>query len=257
MDYKEASEHLGKRSRRKLANHTYLERIPFSSPVIDSNGPGVITVRLHNTNIIIYYPKRTVLDTGSWQTMTTRDRLNRYMPAPFSIVQDKGIWYVHQDGWQGPRLCVFKDGLTITHASKILHGGKIGQTDKKVAALRRKVAKYAKAFITALQAGKVPAPSNGDCWHCLMTVTSPEADKGKRLGEAGGGKGDHILSHIKENYFVPSLLTRAMEKAGCGPAWLWGLQAKWEGKRDLDKWHLSQFARWIRRYCYEQLELAR
>ena len=198
-----------------------------------------------------------MFNSDGWKTTTTKDRLNRFCPLPYSITQDNGNWYITQDDWQGPRLCVFKDGMVITASGKITHAGKIGTEDKRILAIRRKVAKYAKAFVTALEAGKVPQPSDGDCWYCCLRVTSPEKDKDKALGEVLGDPSDHILNHMKQSYFVPSLLIRAMEKAGVGPGYFWNLQAHWEGKRPLSKWEVKQFACWIRRYCYAQLGLVR
>lgn len=248
--YKEASEMLGKRTHRKLANNTYLELHPQPEPAR-------IAVRLHDTDIITFYPRRVVLNSGGWKTPTTKDRLNRFMPEPYHIIQEKGLWYVYLRDWQGKRLCIFRDGMVITGTGKILHAGKIGAEDKKLLSLRSKVSKYAAAFVAALQSGDVPKPSSGDCWYCSLSVTSPEKDKGKTLGEACSKDCGHIISHIEESYFVPSLLIRAMEKVGAGPGWYWDLQAKWEGKRALDKWHLSKYRRWIKRYCFSQLGLVR
>lgn len=71
--YSEADALLGKRASKKLENNTYLVR----------SGPDTISVRLHNTHIITFDRNggRVHLSTGGWNTVTTRDRLNRYMPA--------------------------------------------------------------------------------------------------------------------------------------------------------------------------------
>lgn len=86
------------------------------------------------------------------------------------------------------------------------------ETRRKVAnnTLKRKIAAFTKGYMAAFMAGDVPAPSGGDCWFCLMTVTNGNG-AGKGLGEASHDT-DHILSHIEQKYYVPSLLNRAVKR---------------------------------------------
>lgn len=72
-------------------------------------------------------------------------------------------------------------------------------------ALRRRIRKYAEAYTTALKAGKVPKPGAGDCFFCQL-----RSQDGKTMGEAFNDPG-HIREHIRERYYVPSLLLRAVE----------------------------------------------
>jgi hypothetical protein len=79
--------------RRKLANNTYL---------IDNGKRRA--VRLHSTDILTEIgPGRLRVDTGGWDTMTTRDRLERF--SNLRVWRDKGITYV--DGHK------LRDGMTI------------------------------------------------------------------------------------------------------------------------------------------------
>lgn len=94
--------------RRKLENNTYLER----------RGPDAIAVLLHNTDIVTYYSDgRTGLYTGGWFTMTTKDRMNYYLPR-----------HIHVDGKVDTRRTVHHaDSWTVFNAA----------TDRKIEFGRR------------------------------------------------------------------------------------------------------------------------
>ena len=82
MKYKEAINLIKNRSSKKLANNTYLLK----------DGVNFV-IRLHETNIVTITPKNHyILNNGGWQTMTTKDRLNKYLPC--NIYQEKGLWYL-------------------------------------------------------------------------------------------------------------------------------------------------------------------
>lgn len=68
--------------RRKLQNNTYLvER--------GSN----YAVRLHNTDVVAIHADGTyTLNTGGWETVTTKDRINGYGPA--RVYSHRGVWAV-------------------------------------------------------------------------------------------------------------------------------------------------------------------
>jgi hypothetical protein len=55
-----------------------------------------VRIRLHQTDIIVYSKdgKPCRLYTGGWQTVTTKDRLNRFMPGRGNIFSDRGVWYI-------------------------------------------------------------------------------------------------------------------------------------------------------------------
>lgn len=203
-NYKEAVEKLGNKQRRKLENNTYLEK----------RDNGNIAVKLHQTDVVTYTPKNEViLSSGGWRTLTTKDRINRYSRA--GISQKNNIWYVNVSAdysnpdkpvyFENP-VTVFKDGVVITAKNKI-KGGEVA-TKKKEKAFedQKKVIKtYCKTFIEDLFNNKVKKPGPGDCWYCLMV-----SGTNKAIGDVHQSS-NHILDHIKENYFVPSLLFKALE----------------------------------------------
>lgn len=65
---------------------------------------------------------------------------------------------------------------------------------KKKDKLIKSIKTYIKGFYEAFIARKISAPSGGDCWCCMGIPDSQHS---------------HLLAHIKEKYYVPSLLSNA------------------------------------------------
>ncbi len=245
----DANATLGTRSTRKLDNHTYLQR----------RSPDAIAVKLHDTDIVTYYADgTTVLDSGRWQTPTTKDRMNQAISPPLRIWQEQRTWYLGNapDCWTdaGKRF-VFADGLTIHPDGTVSNTGQAPDTKTL-----RQVRKYARDFASAFANGKIPAPNNGDCWFCLMRT----ADN-KTLGEVTH-HADHILSHIEEKYYVPSLLMRAFEQyqpCGLTRAYIsamWNPTPETAAIRDQGSWYRTiakrDAATALRKYIFKELGFA-
>jgi len=106
MNYADAAALLAGRckDRRKLQNNTYLER---RAPFYRRTGPAhgdAFAVRLHATDILtLVAAGRMELDTGGWNTVTTRDRLSFYLPRPWHVWSDHStlVLGTYQDGFQG------------------------------------------------------------------------------------------------------------------------------------------------------------
>jgi len=76
--------HGGEMLSRRVGNNTKLER-----------GPGnTIALRLHDTNILTYYPdNRVILNAGSWFTVTTKNRMNAFL-GWYTVHSVNGEWQV-------------------------------------------------------------------------------------------------------------------------------------------------------------------
>ena len=86
MDYFSAERELGNRDTRKVGNNTYLERDRWS--------PGTIFLRLHRTRIVAFHEDGSVrLNSGGWQTVTTKERLN--WVSGIRVFQQDWQWYVY------------------------------------------------------------------------------------------------------------------------------------------------------------------
>ncbi len=104
---------------RKVANNTYLiQREGYSRDVKGvGHAESYIAVRLHNTDVVDIYLDKLVLRTNGWETVTTKDRINSYLPAKWHVYSKRHIWYlsyVTSYGEDGERSrWFFQDGITI------------------------------------------------------------------------------------------------------------------------------------------------
>lgn len=241
MNYEQAQKMYENSRKRKLTNNTYLEK----------NDDGSYAIRLHKTQIIKLYPGKTVLNSGGYRTVTTKARLNEF--TMFDVIQNKGIWYVRKN-WMDDAVVVFADGITYENGEWTGQG----ENPDKMRELRKQAKQYAKDYTKALFAGDVPKPNAGDCFYCSMIVQPPSIDAGRSLGEVAGG-GDHIVSHIEEKYYVPSLLVNAIRvfpvsiAAKDCIARLWDGETPWEFFADAGR---RQIESAIRRHCFRLLGTA-
>ena len=51
-------------------------------------------IRLHGNQIMQIYRDRIVPMDGGWQSVTTKERLNRYIPRGFHVYQSNWQWYI-------------------------------------------------------------------------------------------------------------------------------------------------------------------
>lgn len=180
---------------RLVANNT----VEYSLP----NGDKVI--RLHHTDIVTFKPSGAViLNSGGWQTVTTKDRLNRF--APVQVYSIRGIWHVSHNGNTVP----FADGLEILPSGRIKGAGNSGQSIK----LQKEISK----FVKLITKDNLPQPDNGDCWFCLMFDREQGGDDTyhgyQTHQQHSSGSPDHLREHLSEGYLTGSLLVNAMRCAG-------------------------------------------
>jgi len=179
MNFYQTFEAMAKTRKRKLAGNTYLV-------VREDGGYGV---KLHDTEIVIHYPDRTVFHSGGWKTATTKDRMNAF--SDHRIHAKKGVWYIDSHP--------YADGVTVYDDGRV-----VGKSDdpKETEKLRRRVDEYAKNYADALIRGEVYPPSTGDCWACALVAKD---------GRAPFSGPEHIIAHMEERYYVPSLVVRQMD----------------------------------------------
>ena len=239
MNYTEASEKLGTRDSRKVANNTYLKREPETKD---------IHVKLHDTNVVTYHEDGSVtFNSGGWRTMTTADRMRNWGPFRWGGLQsDRGVWTILGH--------LFFDGITFDKDRKVLNSDKIDVKDLRKA--QKDIKKYVAGYMKALADCKIPAPSNGDCWFCLMRVNGTKETLGEKSKD-----NDHISGHFKEKYYVPSLLVRAIEVFPVSDAAKCYLGDKWgeAASKDKNAWQLVaewQLSSSLRKYLNRQFNLA-
>lgn len=234
---------LKKRASKKLDRNTYAQR----------REDGGVDIRLYDTIIASYAQDGTItLNSGGWRTATTKSRIDNYIPNCFRLMQENSIWYVQKSHpgipWREWRKYPFSDGMTIGPMGGIHTDN---SADKKSIRLKKKINAYIDGFMVQLKAHKIPAPSGGDCWYCCIRT-----EDGKSLGDASGYS-DHLLSHIEDQYYVPSLLMNAIKERS-SQIGLWALGSYWgyDGIEN-EKYLFGEAKRSLRAYLYTRLGIAR
>jgi hypothetical protein len=161
-----------------------------------------IAVTLHDTDVVTYHTDGSVtLDSGGWLTVTTKDRMNRYLGDRGRVYSDRGKWFIYQCG---DKVARFFDGITIAADGTILNPPDPALEVRKAEAekkMRKRIDTFVDGYMKLLADG-MPVPSGGDCWGCSMFERGGIADNG------------HLLDHLTENYYVPTLLWNAMKERG-------------------------------------------
>lgn len=95
----------------KLAHNTVVR-------VVEGNkiGEDGYAIRLHSTDIVTFYKDGTVkLDSGGYQTVTTKARMNEILhPMGITVEQKGGTWYVREIG-SATRTIKYFDGMIFQH----------------------------------------------------------------------------------------------------------------------------------------------
>lgn len=183
---------LNSRKSRKVDNNTYM--------VI--NDDDSIGIRLHDTQVVVFYPTYAQLFTGGWHTPTTKDRINNF--APCNVSQKNNIWYIEDS-------ILFYEGIKVDYSGQVM--GKIMASkavEDKNAKIKAKIKKYIDLAMVKLVKG-IELPNGGDCWYCSFKVSEGK-DTGKSWGDVSSN--DHLLQHFKDGYIVSSLLWNAVSEAG-------------------------------------------
>lgn len=209
---------LGMKDADLLQNNTLRYSLPDGRKVI----------RLHDTDIVQIDRKGVVtLDSGGYQTVTTKDRINAYTPRDFSVYSRKG-WYVRTPKGTFP----YVDGARFKPDGTPCNLKAMQANDKRVAKETAMVDAFMK-HVRAVGWGK--SDGGGDPW-CF----SP--DVGREV----------MLDWIKGKYYTRRMASLALETRFM-PAGVWlyfeGLK-KTNGKPD------RFVSGVIRKYVKAQLGLA-
>jgi hypothetical protein len=207
---------------------------------------GSIAVKYHDTDVVIYHEDGSItLNSGGWKTQTTKRRMNDYTEdIGGDVYADKGVWYIGEFWGRFGKGHVYQDGMTINPDGTVDYHGD-APNEKELIKLRKSIAKYAKDFAENLPG--IGLPDSGDCWFCYMQFDGEETSDTS-----------HLLSHIEEGYYVPSLAFRAIKESGWGDYFGYTIQ---ELMRDGESWGRSEhwksvMARHIRKFIQKRLGLS-
>lgn len=208
----------------------------------------VINIRLHDTDIMTYYPDGVIeLNSGGWKTMLTKNRMNDLLPKPWRVFADKGVWYVSAgNSWgKDEPYYVFEDGMLLYPDLTVEGAG----DEYEQVQLRKRINKYAKRFADAFMRGEIQSPDLGDCLMCKIAAQNESFDNV-----------DHLESHMAEDYFVPTLLVVAMNSTGAPPITKQIVQDFWDTNEFRYKNWKDYAAEWVqksvRKYMLHQLGLS-
>lgn len=98
-------------NKKKLAHNTTVERF--------DDGIGV---RYHSTVIVFYHNDRHTItvNTGGWNTVTTRQRINALLPKGWGIVSEKQMLWLAYNGEAIVRLNNYNQSLTFDSAREVM-----------------------------------------------------------------------------------------------------------------------------------------
>lgn len=145
MDYNEVNEKLQGRCfwSRKVGNNTYLLRLDDNIAMTH-----LLSLRLHYTNVLTWMPDgRVIIESGGWRTLTTKDRINRFIPYGY-IFQERRIWYFgyrDNDGVEHTRF--YADGMVLNPDRTVDGSLEVSSHNQRVLGeYRDKLYKYAKHY---------------------------------------------------------------------------------------------------------------
>ncbi len=199
---------------RKVANNTYLVR---------KMGTDDIALRYHNTEVVVWSADGILtLNSGGWQTLTTKKRISWCLPHGVRLYQEKGVWIIKVGGYgddeckldEAPRANSFLDGMTIYENRRngksrfdIIGAGPDPKAQRK---LKQKVNIFSTIMVNKLISKELEVPSGGDCWYCHMVSTE---NPNETMGDLSSStSSEHLISHMDERYYVPSLLLNAVRE---------------------------------------------
>jgi hypothetical protein len=174
---------------------------------------GTQAIRLHHTDVVTFEPNGdVVLNSGGWKTVTTKERINRYLRArlhqSLSVYSERGRWWILDERRDGDVRIPFVDGVVLPGGSLEIDKtveAEYEQLSKQQQILGKDIERFVKLVDTT---DPLPVKEAGDCWICLMF------DGNLKPGGRVVTDVDHLVAHIEEAYLFGALIERAMVWAG-------------------------------------------
>jgi hypothetical protein len=196
-----------------------------------------IDVKYHDTIILSFWEDRFRIDSGGWRTMSTKARINEFIPQPFYLGQNKSVWYLNGQPYY--------DGITISQDH--IEENKKAKTElARVTKIKKQVKAYCEKLGKMIDERKLQDLEPRDCWLCMMRDSNDKIVLGGQ---------DHFLSHLKEGYVHGTLVWNALEDQGCNVNFLW---SNYYMRENCDTKVFKDYAvRAVRRWFYRNLGIAR
>ena len=169
------------------------------------------------------------LNSGGYQTVTTKDRLNTFSPA--RIYQKRGVWYLNDT--------IYFDGIEINRQGQVINKQSAPSDflDKKKK-LDRMINEYIRGFAKDALENGLGVPDAGDCWMCRIYAEDPSGDNC-----------EHIYYHLQEKYFTRTFLFYCLKlHRYSNPSFIWHLISA-----DCEKGRDDSLKRELR-YCFSKIK---
>lgn len=200
-----------------IANNTRAEI------VLDS----VVAIRLHGTNVVTLFDNGSFsLSTGGWYTVTTKDRINSYLPGGVVRVgshrptrKSPARWWIFTPSWEP--VAPFFDGITFTADGTIVNPKPDTDITVSVAAgeaFEKSITKYLDAYMKAAEdqiyVDALTQEPDGamTCWDCSVVAHGRPELEGRTTED--GNKLAHLERHVGNREIVPELAWVAMAGQG-------------------------------------------
>lgn len=106
---------LADRDEKKIGHNTIAHRV-----YDHATGREGIAIRLHHTDVVTFYSDGgIVLNSGGWQSVTTKDRMNAVLPASIRVSQKNYVWSVQLGGWETGENVPFSDGMVVRNGALV------------------------------------------------------------------------------------------------------------------------------------------
>jgi hypothetical protein len=151
-------------------------------------------IRLHHTDILTFHPDGNItLNSGGWQSLTTKARMNAYLPAGWVVYSDRG-WFIRT-----PKgTFTYSDGATFKGDGTPLPGTLLVMAERE-GQVKADKALIATAIASLKRKGVVHDPM-GDPW-------------------VGWDDPETIRDWIREDYLTARLVYQALIWAGRPERW--------------------------------------
>lgn len=265
--FKECREFLDK-GKRKLKT---MDRPIATNTRVEQLDDGTIGIKLHDTYIIKYYSNllggkyynlkgdTIQLNSGGWNTPLTRDRMDRF--CPLNVWTEKFVMYVSEFTWYemhkrkekkvNCKVYHFKDRMWFNPDGTVWvkensEPIQLKPYSKKQEQQKRKQLKridtFIKNYLDKLTSGQMDRPGAGDCFICQFESGDERVQMGTLTKEGfnpGVIDSEHLLNHIREKYYVPTIIWNAIRSECHDPEGVWGNPKMVSGLSDYDKHNIS------------------
>ena len=123
---------LGSKSSRKIKNNTTAVRRDADTIAVQLHGTDVVTFLREWEDVMTgrgyqrVQRDSVILNSGGWQSVTTKARMNEFLPARFGVTQDNYQWFIidrnQPNPWDKSTRLAYRDGVTLELGERVLSG---------------------------------------------------------------------------------------------------------------------------------------